>query len=155
HEHFHASRLLDGGALGIVVPHVDNAEQARRAVVNCRFPPLGKRSVPGLLPQTDFAVLPPAEQIRRINDMTLVVVMVETPEAIANAEEIAAVEGVDVLLVGGSDLTTEMGVPGNFAHADVKAAFQSVIKACAKHGKAPGMGGIYDHPMMEQYISLG
>lgn len=155
HEHFHASRLLDGGALGIVVPHVDTAEQARRAVSNCRFPPLGKRSVPGGLPQTNFQVLPPAEQIRLINEMTLVVVMLETPEAIANAEEIAAVDGVDVLLIGAGDLTAEMGMPGNFDHPDVEAAFRKVVDVCARSGKTPGMGGIYEQAMMEKYIALG
>jgi len=155
HEHFHASRLLDGGALGIVVPHVDTEEQARAAVSHCRFPPYGKRSVPGGLPQTSFAALPPAEQISRVNEVTLVVVMLETPEAIANAEKIARVDGVDVLLVGAGDLTAEMGIPGQFDHPDVEAAFKRVIEVCARHGKVPGMGGVYEHTMMEKYIGLG
>jgi 4-hydroxy-2-oxoheptanedioate aldolase len=68
---------------------------------------------------------------------------------------IAAVEGVDVLLVGAGDLTAEMGIPGDFAHPDVEAAFTKVINACARYNKTAGMGGIYDHAMMEKYIKLG
>ncbi len=155
HESFHASRLLDAGAMGIVVPHVDTPEQAARVVAQCRFPPAGRRSVPGMLPQVGFEALPVAQLIREINEATLVVVMLETPEAIENADAIAAVAGIDVLLVGANDLAAEMGIPGEFAHARMEAAFRDVIAACRRHGKYPGMGGIYEHGLMARYIELG
>ena len=155
HEHFHASRLLDNGAQGIVVPHVDTAEQAARVVSHCRFPPGGKRSVPGGLPQLGFASLPMAETIAAVNDATLVVVMLETPLAIANADAIAAVPGIDVLLVGGSDLSAEMGIPGQFDDPRIDEAIRSVVAACGRHGRHAGLGGIYDHAVMQRLIALG
>src|SRR2546421_4096251 len=71
-EHWHASRLLDNGAQGIVFPHIDNAQQARRVADHCRFPPVGKRSMGGGLQQTGFASMPIAETARVVNEETLV-----------------------------------------------------------------------------------
>lgn len=79
----------------------------------------------------------------------------ETPKAIANADAIAQVEGVDVLLIGTNDLCAEMGMPGQFADAKVESAYQTVIEACRKHGKFPGMGGVYDPKLMDKYIGIG
>ena len=155
HEHFHASRLLDTGALGIVVPHVNSAAEAERAVSHCRFPPLGKRSLPGTLPQAHFEAVPIAELASAVNAATLVVVMIETPEAVENADAIAAVPGADVLLIGTNDLAAEMGITGQFGHAKIEDAYRKVIAACRKHGKFAGMGGVYDNALMERYIGLG
>jgi len=155
HDPFHASRALDGGAMGIVVPHVNTAEQARRVIDGCKFPPLGHRSLTAPAPQLGFAPLPVAEAIETLNRNTLVVVMLETPEAIDNADAIAAVEGVDVLLIGTNDLTAEMGIPGRYADEKVFAAYERMIAATRKHGKAAGMGGIYENALMEKYIRLG
>lgn len=154
-EHYHASRVLDGGALGIVVPHVDTAEQAAKIVDNCKYPPLGHRSVTGALPQLDFEPVPMAEATTAINDATLVVVMLETPEAVENADAIAAVEGIDVLLVGTNDLCVEMGIPGELGHAKVAAAYEKIIAACKAHGKHAGLGGVYQPDLMERYIGMG
>jgi 2-keto-3-deoxy-L-rhamnonate aldolase RhmA len=155
HQHYHCARALDNGALGVVVPHVDNAEQARAIVDICRYPPLGHRSIAGNMPGLGFAGVPVGEATHRMNDENLVVVMLETPQAIENAEEIAAVEGIDVLLVGTNDLCAEMGIHGDFANPRVPEAYRKVIAACAKHGKYPGMGGVYDPKLMTEYIGLG
>ena len=154
-EHHHATRVLDGGAMGIVVPHVDTVEQARGVVRNCKFPPLGHRSVPPAQPQLGFAKLPAAETFRLLNDNILVIVMLESPEAIDNAEAIAAIDGVDVLLIGTNDLTAEMGIPGEIGDEKVAAAYQRVIAATRKHGKFTGMGGIYSEELMRKYIGMG
>ena len=90
-----------------------------------------------------------------VNAQTLVIVMVETPQAIANVEAIAAVPGIDSVLIGTNDLCAEMGIPGQFGHADVEAAYVKVIAACKQHGVHPGMGGVYDPKLMEKYIALG
>jgi 2-keto-3-deoxy-L-rhamnonate aldolase RhmA len=155
HESFHSTRLLDAGAQGIVVPHVDNAEQARRVVDFCRFPPLGHRSIPGGLPQTRFATLPVTETVELINRETLVVVMIETIEGLRNADEIAAVAGVDSLLVGCTDMAAELGVTGQLGHARVKEAIDTVAAACRRHGKAIGVGGVYDEALMREYVGKG
>jgi 2-keto-3-deoxy-L-rhamnonate aldolase RhmA len=154
-EHHHASRLLDNGAQGIVVPHVDTVEEARHAVAYCKYPPIGTRSVAGAQPQFDFQNVPLGEATKIVNDETLVVVMLETPQAIANADAIAAVAGVDVVLIGTNDLCAEMGIPAQFANPKVEDAYRTVIAACRKHGVHPGMGGVYEPKLMEKYIGLG
>jgi len=155
HEHYHASRVLDGGALGIVVPHVDTPEVAAKIVDNCKYPPQGHRSVTGALPQLNFESVPMAKATKVINDATLVVVMLETPQAVDNADAIAAVEGIDVLLVGTNDLCVEMGIPGELDHPKVIAAYEKIIAACHAHGKYPGLGGVYRPDLMERYIGMG
>ena len=154
-EHHHASRLLDAGAQGIVVPHVDTAEEAARVVSHCKYPPVGHRSMMGVLPQFAYESTPPAEAVRLSNEQILVTVMVETPLAIENVDAIAAVPGVDVVLIGTNDLCAEMGIPGQFADARVEDAYRKVIAACKKHNKHPGMGGVYDPPLMAKYIGMG
>jgi 2-keto-3-deoxy-L-rhamnonate aldolase RhmA len=155
HEHYHASRLLDNGAQGIVAPHVDTVEEAKRIAAACRYPPLGHRSVAGAPPQLAFRSLPVGEATRLVNASMLVIVMLETPRAIANADALAQVEGVDVLMIGTNDLCAEMGIPGGFGDSRVAEAYRAVIAACRKHGKHPGMGGVYEPRLMEQYIGMG
>jgi 2-keto-3-deoxy-L-rhamnonate aldolase RhmA len=74
---------------------------------------------------------------------------------VENADAIAAVPGVDVLLFGTSDLTATMGIAGQFGHADVRRAYEKVGAVCAKHGKVMGMGGVYDEKIAADYIRLG
>ena len=81
--------------------------------------------------------------------------MLETPQAIDNAEAIAAVPGIDALLIGTNDLCMEMGIPGEFGHDRVVAAYDKVIAACRAHGKHPGMGGAYAPQLIERYIARG
>ncbi len=155
YEHHLAARALDSGAQGIVVPHVDDAETAARMVSNCRYPPVGKRSMTNALPQVGFEAHPIGEIATAVNDATLLVLMLETPQAIANADAIAAVPGVDALLIGTNDLCMEMGIPGAFDDPRVAEAYETVIAACRKHGVHPGMGGVYAPELMQRYIDLG
>ena len=155
HEPFHSTRLLDTGAQGIVVPHVSTAEQARAVVDFCRFTPLGHRSIPGSLPQTLFQTLPVSETVALINAETLVVAMIETVEGRDNVDEIAAVPGIDVLLVGCTDMAAELGVPGELGHPEVKDTLDAVFAACRRHGKVAGVGGVYDETLMAEYIGKG
>jgi len=154
-EHWHSSRILDNGAQGIVVPHVDDAAQAKRVASACRFPPVGHRSMGGGLQQLGFATLALGEAARVVNEETLVVVMIESPQGIANCEEIAAVPGIDALLIGTNDLCFEMGIPGQFSDARVADAYKRVVAACRKHGKFPGMGGMYTPELLERHIAMG
>ncbi|MGQ0523313.1 MAG: HpcH/HpaI aldolase family protein [Betaproteobacteria bacterium] len=155
HEHYHATRLLDAGAQGIVVPHIDTVAEAERVVSSCRYPPLGHRSIAGAQPQLSFASLPTGEAMRAVNAEILLVVMLETPAAIAHAEAIAAVPGIDVLLVGFNDLCAEMGIPGQFSSEKAESAFATVVAACRRFGKHPGMGGVYEPKLMEKFIAMG
>ncbi len=154
-EHWHASRMLDNGAQGIVVPHVETEIEARRIADHCRFPPLGHRSMGGGLQQLGFAPLPVGEAARIVNEETLVVVMLESPRGIENCEVIAAVPGIDALLIGTNDFCFELGIPGKFDDPRVADAYRKTIAACRKHGKFPGMGGMYTPELLERYIGMG
>lgn len=149
------TRALDNGAQGLVVPHVNTAEQARRVADALCYPPMGHRSWGG--PPALYGYLPPSmsEAQVEINREILAVVMIETPEAVENAQAIAAVEGIDVLLFGTSDLTTEMGIPGQIGNERVAAAYQKVGEACRRHRKFMGMGGVYDQENAMRYIRMG
>ncbi len=149
------ARCLDGGALGVVIPHVDTFEQARAMADAFRFPPVGHRSIGGTYPHFGFASHPVEEVVHGLDRATLVIAMIETPQAVANAERIAGVPGVDALLVGTNDLSLEMGIPGQLDHANIKAALDTVLDACRKHGKSAALGGIYGRDLLTRYLALG
>jgi 2-keto-3-deoxy-L-rhamnonate aldolase RhmA len=109
----------------------------------------------GGLQQLGFASMPVGEAARVVNEETLVVVMIESPQGVANCEEIAAVPGIDALLIGTNDLCFEMGIPGQFNDARVGEAYKKVIAACRKHGKFPGMGGLYTAELLQRHIAMG
>src|SRR5438128_2615655 len=143
-----ATRFLDGGGLGIVMPHVDTPEEAHRIAQALRYPPLGHRSVAGGLPHFGYAKVGLAETCAAINAATLVVVMLETPTAIANAAAIAAVPGIDSLLIGTNDLAMEFGISGAFGDERIVAAYQAVCDFCRVEGKFAGVGGIADEALL-------
>src|ERR1051326_3384004 len=146
-----ATRILDCGAQGVMVPHVQNAAEAKAIVEACLYAPKGHRSAFGSGP-----ALGQAEVCRRLNDETLLMAMIETPEAVANADAIAAVEGIDVLHIGASDLSTEMGIPGQYTHERMRAAFETVAKAARSRGKAMGVGGVrQDFEFQSWLLRLG
>lgn len=149
------SMLLDNGATGIVYPDVNTADDARRAVDLAKFPPIGKRSVGASFPQYDCRGVPLAQCVPELNAQTLVVVMIESPEGVRNAEAIAAVEGVDVLHVGSNDLLANMGKPGQFDHPDLVAAQDHVIKVARAAGKYAGCGGNRDVARQVEAIRRG
>ena len=150
-----ATRALDNGALGIVVPHVDTAAEAREVVEKLKYPPVGHRSMGGIGPHYSLRSASTGDAAKVLNAANLTVVMLETPTAIANADEIAAVAGVDVLLIGTNDLCAEMGIHGDFGHDRVADAYAKMIAACRKHAKFPGMAGIYNEAIMPRYIEMG
>ena len=150
-----ATRVLDGGALGVVIPHIDTAEEAREIADRLRYPPQGHRSVGGLRASIYNAFPELGDMTKRSNDNTLITVMIETPKAVRNAEAIAAVPGIDSLLVGSSDLSMEMGIPGENGHPKIQEAVDKVIAACKKHRKWPGMGGAYSEELLALYIGKG
>lgn len=150
-----ATRALDGGGWGIVMPHVDTAAEAREVVDRLKYPPLGHRSMGGIGPHYGLRSASSAEAAAALNAANLIVVMLETPTAIANAAAIAAVPGVDVLLIGTNDLCAEMGIHGDFANERVAEAYKEMIAACERHGKYPGMAGIYNEAIMPRYIEMG
>ena len=150
-----ATRLLDNGALGIVVPHVDTRKQAQRIADAFHYPPMGHRSWGGPPPIYSYMAPHVSEAQKAINDEVLTVVMIESPEGVKNADDIASVDGIDVLLIGSFDLTSEMGIPGQMGHQKLIDACEKVGDACRKHGKALGVGGINDDEDARRYIAMG
>jgi 2-keto-3-deoxy-L-rhamnonate aldolase RhmA len=156
HDPHWMSRVLDGGAHGVILPDVNTAAQARAIVNACRFPPMGKRSVMGLGPALGYQAVPLAELNPRLNAETAVIVMLENAEGIENCAAIAAVEGVDVLLIGSGDLTTDLGIPGQVDHPRLRAAYERVAAACKRHNKVLGVGGIRHNTALQgELIRLG
>lgn len=150
-----ATRALDNGALGIVVPHVDTVADAKRIADAFHYPPMGHRSWGGPPAIYGFRAPGNAEAQGAINAEILTVVMLESPEAVRNADAIAAVPGVDVLFIGTSDLTAELGISGQMGHPKVIDAYQAVGEACRRHGKVLGMGGVYDEENASRYVAMG
>ena len=149
------ARVLDGGAQGIVLPRVNGAEEARAFVRACKFPPEGERSAGGGLAHAGFEAMEPGALLKGVNEETLLVAMIETPEAGERADAIAAVEGIDVLLIGTNDLSAGMGLVGRHDHPKVNKVYDQVIAACSGRGKIAGMGGSYAPDMIERRIREG
>jgi 4-hydroxy-2-oxoheptanedioate aldolase len=125
-------RLLDTGAEGIIVPMVDTPEQAEQIVSRCYYPPLGNRSYGAI------RMVSVEDDVAEWNKRIVTVMMVETPRAVENAAAIAAVSGVDALLLGSSDLTLRLGnAPRTHtSHGECQEEMARVVEACRAAGKA-------------------
>jgi 4-hydroxy-2-oxoheptanedioate aldolase len=149
-------RVLDGGALGIVAPGIGSAEEARAVVRAAKFAPLGERGAGGALPHLEYRSFPAAEANAAVNDATMVIVQFESAEALDKADEIAAVEGVDMVLLGVNDMLSSMGLAGQHEHPKVRDAYARTIAACRKHGKHVGVGGLSTKPKLAaEFIAMG
>lgn len=137
-----ALRMLDNGALGIIMPEVTTVKDAQDSVAACKYPPIGNRGAFGGWPHFGFRSVPATEARKALNDATLLVLMIESKAALDNIEAIAAVPGVDVIHIGTNDLSTDLGHAGELTHPDVLAAIERVVKACRAHGKTAGVGGL-------------
>ena len=150
------SRVLDGGALGVIAPGVRSAQEARAVVAAAKYPPLGSRGLTPGLPQLEFRSFPAPEALPAMNDATMVIVQFESAAALAAMEEIVAVDGVDMVLIGTNDLLADLGLPGQYDHAKLHEAYERTIAACRKRGKHVGVGGLGTRPdLVEKFVRLG
>ncbi|EIW72044.1 hypothetical protein TREMEDRAFT_72636 [Tremella mesenterica DSM 1558] len=145
------SRALDGGAQAIIVPHVNSAAEAANVVKYARFAPEGERSATSGMACLRYASIPAKYANVAANEETLVICMIETERAVEDVESIAAVPGVDVLLIGSSDLTSDMGIAGDYDSPRLADAYAKVSAACAKasvNGRlvSMGIGGLNGRP---------
>jgi 4-hydroxy-2-oxoheptanedioate aldolase len=132
-----AKRCLDIGAQTLLFPYVQNAEEARRAVASTRYPPQGIRGVSVAARASRYGRTP--GYLTKANDEICVLVQVETRSAMSEIEAIAAVEGIDGVFIGPSDLAASLGHVGNPQHPDVQAAIKDAVTRLKKVGKAAGM----------------
>jgi len=137
-EYHFIARALDMGALGIMVPMVETADQARRIVASAKYPPVGRRGAAFGVAHDGYTGGDITEKIESANRETLLIAQIETAEGVRNVEEIAAVDGIDVLWIGHFDLSNSLGIPGQFSHPQFQQAIAKVVAACQAHGKTPG-----------------
>ncbi|WP_316980343.1 HpcH/HpaI aldolase family protein [Shumkonia mesophila] len=148
--------VLDGGAMGIIFPHIDTPELARAAVAACKYPPKGHRGFNSAIPQTGYRKWPAVEVREVLNNETLVICQVESGECVENINEIAAVDGVDILFIGTNDLCADLGIDGQLDSPEVEHAYRATIDACKKYGKYCGVGGFSGREdLIKKYIEMG
>lgn len=144
--------VMDSGAAGVMFPFVSSAAEAEQAVAAMKYPPQGARGVAGIIRATNYG-RNWKNYFEESNAGSLVVVQIETAEAVESAAEIAAVDGVDVLFVGPLDLSVSLQCPGDFSPPHFVNALKKVISACEQHGKT---AGILSRPeFVQQHRELG
>ena len=133
--HFIA-RCLDMGAMGIMVPMVESAAQAREIVSATRYPPAGRRGAAFGMAHDDYEAGSVPDKMAMANERTLVIALVETAAGVAAVDEIAAVDGIDVVWMGHFDLTNFMGIPGQFEHPDYLLAVDTIVRAAKRTARS-------------------
>jgi 2-keto-3-deoxy-L-rhamnonate aldolase RhmA len=133
------AQSLDSGAQGVMVPRIFHAEQVREAVQMVKYPPTGRRGCALARGFTDFKGGPVSEAMAQTNEESMLIIQIETQEAVENIEEIAAVPGVDVALVGPNDLSIALGVPGQMDSSKLHAAIEKVIDTCQRNNVFPAL----------------
>lgn len=145
-------RVLDAGADTLLVPFVQNAQEAQDAVAAVRYPPLGRRGMAGMSRASRFGTV--ADHFKVANDRVGVIVQLETPESVARLEAIAAVDGVSALFIGPGDLSGTMGYPGQLMHPEVLSLTAQAVKRARQAGKPIGtVGGTVE--AVRQYREMG
>ncbi len=132
------ARPLDAGAMGVIVPHVETAEQAAMAVRYSKYPPQGKRGVLTAGVHTEFAEPDAGDLTAGQNREILSAVKVESGLGIENIDEIAATPGLDAILIGRTDLSATLGIPGQIHHPDIRDSVERMLAAVKRHGIAGG-----------------
>ena len=135
------SRTLDQGADGIMVPMVETEEQARELVHWARYQPIGERGYGSCVGHCGYQNGKTADFMKVSNDSVLVIAQIETVLGVENVDKIAAVEGIDMLLVGPADISCSFGFPGDVMNEKELAAIEKVVAACKSHGKLFGLPG--------------
>jgi 4-hydroxy-2-oxoheptanedioate aldolase len=145
-------RVLDIGAQTVLLPYVQNAEEARRAVAATRYPPAGIRGVTGSGRAARYGRV--TDYLKKAGDEICVLVQVETRTALDQLEAIAAVPGVDGVFIGPSDLAASLGHIGNPAHPEVQAALEDAVRRLKTVGKPAGILTVNDDEA-KRYIGWG
>ena len=146
-------RVLDAGAEGVMCPHIDSTADAKKVVDGLRYPPGGSRGVAKMVRASGFGKNF-AEYYSNANENIVGVVQIETPEALRHLDEIAAIDGVDVLFIGPADLTMSLGIFGQFDHQLFTDAVKATVNAAQKAGKAAGIL-IFNPDEYTRYYELG
>ena len=144
---------LEMDASGIMVPHIMGVEDARKVVQMTRFHPIGRRPIDGGNSDGKYAQMEPADYIRQANEERFVVVQIEDPEPLDELDEIASLEGIDMLFFGPGDFSHSIGAPGQWDHPQLIEARQRVAEVAVKHGKFAGTPGNMDN--FDELVEMG
>lgn len=136
--HF-VSRTLDMGAMGVMAPMVETADEARLLVQSAKYPPIGRRGAAFTVAHDEYRNDPIPDVVRSANEEVLIIAQIETATGLKNLEEIAVIPEIDVLWIGLYDLTNSLGIPGQMQHPEINSAIDRVIAACQKHNKVPAV----------------
>ena len=147
--------VLDAGCLGVMVPEVESREEAQQAVENTKYRPSGKRGVNWKTIAGEWGVIEPAEYLKTANDQIMTLVQIETAKGFQNVEEIVKVKGIDVLIIGPSDLSASMGYPGNPKHPEVTKAIDKIIQTAKNAGIVLGRDGSSNKEAMAEAQKKG
>ncbi len=150
--HFIA-RVLDMGAMGIMIPMVESGEQAHQIALAAKYPPMGRRGAAFCIAHDDYTVGNVAETMESANRESMLLAQIETLAGLNNCDAIAAVNGIDVLWVGQFDLSSALGIPGQFNHPKFLDALRHVVETCRRRNKIPGM--MCDPTNGKQLLELG
>lgn len=150
-----AARALDNGAQGVILPQLESPDEAKAAVAALRYPPEGQRGWGGTSPHFGFEPPVVGEAMAAQNRQIAVVAILESVAGVEQVDAIAAVKGIDILLIGATDLSIQMGIPGQYAAPAMQDAFTRAADACRRHGKHLGMGGVYDQQWAAHYYGVG
>lgn len=145
-------RILDAGAQTLLIPQVQNVDEARAAVAAMRYPPRGIRGVAGFTRATRFGAVP--GYATRAEEELCLLIQVETKSALADIEAIAALDGVDGIFIGPADLAASLGHPGEPDHPEVTAAIEQAIDRIRTAGKPPGILSL-DRDFVRRCMDLG
>jgi 4-hydroxy-2-oxoheptanedioate aldolase len=137
-EFMRMQRMLEAGAQGIMYPRCDDAKEAAEVVSWLNFAPQGKRGCDGGNPDMPYLTMPLEPYLKEANEQTFLIIQIEQPETVDHIEEIAATDGVDILMVGPGDLSILYGIPGQMNHELIRKVWQRTAKAAADNGKAWG-----------------
>lgn len=151
-------RILDLGAMGVIVPHVDNREEAKAVVDAVKYAPAGRRGMFDVGRNTGYGTrMSGPDYVKRSNEETLVVVMIESTEGLASIDDILSVEGIDVVQIGSSDLSSSMGFLGDLTAPPVLAAIDRIVAQTRKHEVAVGVGSFAGFPpeRIRHYLESG
>lgn len=138
-EYTWVARVLDNGALGIIVPRVNTPGEVEQIVSWTRYPPRGIRGFACTRAQSEGEAISPRDYIDWVDQQTLVVIQIERREALDNLEAMLSVPGIDVACLGYMDLSVDMGLPGEIGHPDMIAALDQVVEVANRKGLAPGI----------------
>lgn len=147
--------LMDGGALGIMAPMIETAEDAARITRACRFPPHGGRSQNSSLPLFGYRKIPARQVNALCNESAFVAVTIESERGFANLQAIAAVPGVDLIICGCNDFSADLGILGDYEAERVRSTLDKAIEVCNSHNKPIAIAGIGNTPYLQKFIAAG